>query len=612
MTDASDDAPAGGYRKQPAVFWIVALALPVLVLAAIEGGLRLAGVAAPEPLFIAEPNHPEYSFTNPKVVSRFFARPDLASDLAVETGFFHTRRPPEGLRLVVQGGSSAAGFPYGYGASLAGMLEQRLRRRYPDRPVEVITTAMSAVNTWALADFVDEIIELDPDAVLIYAGHNEFLGIFGVGSVYGASSSPALTRWLMRIRRLRIYRVLEDLLARDPPAEAGAGTLMARIAGEKRIPYDSALFERGEAQFAGNLARILGRYRSAGIPVYVATLASNERDQAPFESTDPAGDSEAWQSARQALEAGRYEEASDRFAGLSEAYPGSATYAWFLARALDRSGRAAEAAEHYRRARDLDQLRFRAPTGFNEIIRNASADTGVTLVDVHERFAAASVGGVVGSNLMLEHLHPNLDGYFLLADAFYDALLASGAFPAGREISDATAREEIPLSEGERWFARYKLERLLNNWPFTDAPREPALPAPRSVPEELAQALYKRDTDWLAMQRRLIAYYRGRGNGDEYRRVATILADAFPFVPSAQLEAGSLLLAQERPLDSLRYLHRAVRYAPAEPAGYLALADAYAGAGFADRARAVLEQLLARDPGNQAARQRLDGLKPSG
>ena len=613
MTDPSDHQPGTNAGPPRAVFWLIALVLPLVLLGGLEAGLRVAGVAAPAPLFIPEPNHPEYSFTNPKVVSRFFARPELAPDLAVETGFFHTERPPEGIRLVVQGGSSAAGFPYGYGASLAGMLEQRLRRRYPDRPVEVITTAMSAVNTWALADFADEIVELDPDAVLIYAGHNEFLGIFGVGSVYSASSSPALTRWLLRLRQLRLYRVLEALLAREPPAESGAGTLMARIAGEKRIPYESPLFARGQAQFEGNLGRILGRYRSAGIPVYVATLASNERDQPPFESTDPARESADWKSARQAFEAGQWENAAEGFAALTEAYPESATYAWFLARALDRSGREKQAAAQYRRARDLDQLRFRAPAVFNDIIRNAAAASGVTLVDVHERFAARSPGGAVGSSLMLEHLHPNLDGYFLLADAFYDALVAGDAFPAGREISDATARDEIPLSEGERWFARYKLERLLNNWPFTDTPREPALPAAGSVPEELAQALYKRETDWLAMQRRLKNYYRSRGNGDEHRRVATILADAFPFVASAQLDAGTLLLAQNRPLDSLRYLHRAVRYGQSDPAAaHLALADGYSKAGYPGRARVVLEQLLAREPGNAAARERLDRLDQSG
>ena len=52
------------------------------------------------------------------------------------------------------------------------MLEGRIRASQPTRYVEVINTAMSAVNSYTLLDFADEIIAQNPDAVLIYAGHN--------------------------------------------------------------------------------------------------------------------------------------------------------------------------------------------------------------------------------------------------------------------------------------------------------------------------------------------------------------------------------------------------------------------------------------------------------
>ena len=90
---------------------------------------------------------------------------------------------PETLRIIVQGGSTAAGWPYGFGASLAGMLQQRLQATLPRRNIEVITTAMTAVNSYTLMDFAEEIIAQQPDAVLIYAGHNEYLGVLGVGSL---------------------------------------------------------------------------------------------------------------------------------------------------------------------------------------------------------------------------------------------------------------------------------------------------------------------------------------------------------------------------------------------------------------------------------------------
>ena len=288
---ASAEAPARPVRK--GVFLLLALSLPILLLGVTEGVLRALDVAPRIPLFIPHPQFPQYSLANPAAAGRLFSRPEAAPNVSIETGFFDTRRSPEALRLVVQGGSSAAGFPYGYGASPAAMLEQRLRRENPGRRIEVISTAMSAVNSYALWDFSDEIIALEPDAVLIYAGHNEFLGILGVGSAYTSSRSPALTRLIMRLRNLQLYRVFERLFSPGGGQavsgdEGQGGTLMARIAAERRIPLDSDLYRRGVEQFTSNLDLILRRYRSVGIPVYIATLVSNEADQPPFISAPGA------------------------------------------------------------------------------------------------------------------------------------------------------------------------------------------------------------------------------------------------------------------------------------------------------------------------------------
>jgi len=35
---------------------------------------------------------------------------------------------------------------------------------------------MAAINSYALLDMVDEVIQQSPDAVLIYTGHNEYYG----------------------------------------------------------------------------------------------------------------------------------------------------------------------------------------------------------------------------------------------------------------------------------------------------------------------------------------------------------------------------------------------------------------------------------------------------
>jgi len=57
---------------------------------------------------------------------------------------------------------------------------------------------------------------------------------------------------------------------------------MGAVAGERSITLKSTLFARGAEQFETNLDALLARYERAGIPVFIGTLASNERDQMPL------------------------------------------------------------------------------------------------------------------------------------------------------------------------------------------------------------------------------------------------------------------------------------------------------------------------------------------
>jgi len=62
------------------------------------------------------------------------------------------------------------------------ILNQRLSDAFPEKQIEIVNTATAAINSYALLDFMDEILEKQPDAILIYAGHNEFYGALGVAS----------------------------------------------------------------------------------------------------------------------------------------------------------------------------------------------------------------------------------------------------------------------------------------------------------------------------------------------------------------------------------------------------------------------------------------------
>jgi len=254
------DVTDAGETRSPTprwLLWVIVLAVPFVALAATEAGLRIAGFGHDrEPLFIPSPGHPEYLQANPRVVTRFFTDPAQAPTVSIETAYFPATKAPGTFRVFVQGASSAAGFPYGLGASLAGVLDQRLERAFPGREIEVISTAMAAVNSYALLDFADEILARQPDAVVVYVGHNEFLGILGVGSTMRIAATPGLTRAFLAVRDWRLFQLMSRAYAglrSGAPSPGPGDSLMARVAGERSIRINSDVYARGIEQFETNL-----------------------------------------------------------------------------------------------------------------------------------------------------------------------------------------------------------------------------------------------------------------------------------------------------------------------------------------------------------------------
>jgi len=567
------------------LLWVAVLAVPFVVFAAAEAGLRIGGFGHDrEPLFVTSPGHPEYLQANPRVVTRFFTDPALAPTVSIETAYFPATKAPGTFRVFVQGGSSAAGFPYGLGASLAGALDQRLERAFPDREIEVISTAMAAVNSYALLDFADEILAREPDAVLMYVGHNEFLGILGVGSTMRIAATPALTRAFLAVRDWRLFQLMSRAYTalRSGAASAGAGdSLMARVAGERSIRINSDVYVRGIEQFETNLDLLLARYRKAGVPVLIGTLASNERDQPPLAV----------------------------LAGAEGDVAGAAKTAYHAAQDAEAAGHVDIAREGYAWARDLDPLRFRAPSVFNEVIGRVAAQHGATVVDVHRAFVEASPDGLVGAQLMLEHVHPNLDGYFLLADAFYDAMIMRGL--PGRpdvEVSDADARADLPVSEVDRYLGDYKVLRIKAAWPFTTESRPPVLPPAGTEAERLAQELYHERISWPEAQQALRQQYATSGDRHGYALVTRILADAFPFAGELQFEAAAALIQLGRAGEALRYSRRGIELEPRNVNLWLVHAHGLLLSGREDEGRAALQKVLELEPRNPTALQVLGEL----
>jgi tetratricopeptide (TPR) repeat protein len=524
------------------VFQCIAICIPFAFFALLELGLRAVDYGQEIPLFMDYPNNqstdaPQYLLPSADVIKRYFPEASKPPPVSIETNFFLKNKPKDGLRIFVQGGSTAAGFPFGYGASLAGMLDYRLKQSFPDKTVEVVNTALSAVNSYTILDFVDEIIAQQPDAVLIYAGHNEYLGILGVGSAYTAANSSTATLLYLKLKDLRIFQLLQNLYWQSvqPPEQGNnhkSRTFMAKVAKHKNIAYGSDLYQAGLQQFQRNMTLVLNKYKAAGIPVFISSIASNLADQAPFSS-------ESAQS-------------------VSETSATNADVFYRQGRKLIAEGEYEKAKQALTKARDYDLLRFRAPSAINNIISELLRAQSVYFVDANQNLVDSAKDNIIGNDLMLEHLHPTIDGYFIIADSFYKALQKSelfGRFP--QYIDTEVAQQDLPVFDAEIYWGKAKVASLMADYPFTKSPQKVQLPVVKTSSDRMGLAAYQKQIDWLTIAQENLGHGK-RHDQALYVKSAKLLADAMPFDANHNYRAGTVLIKQKAFSQARRYLLRAI------------------------------------------------------
>lgn len=647
---------AATFRLKRTLFYTAMLLMPVLFFVFLEGVLRLVGFGASYPLFVPVEHHPAHLTSSREVGKRYFVNQSAPS---IPFDSFRASKAPNTFRIFVQGGSTAAGFPYYYGACFPDILEARLQATYPDKEIEVVNTAMAAVNSYTLLDLAEEIVAQSPDAVLIYAGHNEYYGALGVGSSESVGQLRPLINLYLGIRHYRVVQGLRHILTQgarllqsNSAERASEGTLMQRMVREQAIPYGSQTYQNGMGQFRGNLEDLLATYQSAGIPVYISTLVSNERHQPPFASglADETNEEEWRAIFRQGLQAaidGDTTRALVLLDTLIQRDSLSAEVFYTKARLLDEQGAYDSARRAYLDAKDRDQLPFRAPEAWNQVIRESADAFGAHLVDAQQAMRLNAPGGIIGNEFMLEHLHPNIEGYFQIADAFYEALVSTielGRSP--QSVPDSVARRAFVLVTAvDSISGVYRYRRLIGGWPFQPPGviDEELVRLEATTPEEeLALQYYNDELSWGRALDDLRGLYVENQLPQKALHAARAVSLRYPFLERPLLAAGDLALELQRYDEALRYYTRAngiqesatalrmmgsitlQQGAREEAVAYLErsrilepsntqtlynLSGAYALVNRLDDAHVTVTQLLELDPDHQAGRQLLASLE---
>ena len=573
--------PATLSRLRSAAYATFMVLSAVLFLALVEGGLRLFHYGPDLALFTAsEAGGSTRYVLNHEVKARYFAGIPFRASTSRDD--FAMPKPSGTFRIFCLGGSTTVGFPYSYNAAFPTFLRDRLQRTFPGRKIEVINLGMTGTNSYTVLDLARELPAYNPDLLVVYDGHNEFYGALGVASQGLTGGSRVLSLAYLRLIHLRLFLLLRDLFdafrsvvagTREPAAR---DVTLERLSRSQHIPYGSPLYRKGEEIFATNLDDLRTLCRQNRIPLLLGSQVSNLRGQAPFVSDDSSSLSplgrrrlaEHQRAGQAAWRRGQWEVSLQEYREAEAEDSLHAGTHFAIARSLDALGRRSEARVEYVKARDYDQLRFRASSDFNRRIASMEDTTTTGVVDMEGLYMLYSPDSLVGNELILEHLHPNSAGSFLMAKGYAAAMRERALLASPEEwarsdvIPDSTLWNDRPVTDLDERIALLRTTGLTSGWPFA----EPSLSTPASFPRDSLQKIAERvvNGSWGAgdAHRAAAEYYEGQRDMFHAEQELRALISLDRSQAASSLRLARLYLEASRREDARHVLEESERAQP--------------------------------------------------
>ena len=186
---------------------ITVLVVPLVFFLLIELGLTAAGVGKSYDYFheidIEGVRHYQ---DNPDFADQFYP-PSLNVGPLANT--FAAEPSDDRVRVLVLGGSAAMGFPH-KNHGIDRLLTAQLGSMLPGKKVEVINTAMTAVNSHVVYEVVRTLPDEIADYAIILMGNNEVVGPYGPGTLsQNFLSNLGFIRSLQSLKRTRQWQCLE-------------------------------------------------------------------------------------------------------------------------------------------------------------------------------------------------------------------------------------------------------------------------------------------------------------------------------------------------------------------------------------------------------------------
>jgi lysophospholipase L1-like esterase len=373
-----------------------------------------------------------YLEVNTHYMYRYFSNTNVSIPTLC-SHYFSKKNNNETFRVYVIGESSSQGFPYAKTESFPYLFQQMLQKALPGKEVEVINFSVSAGNTQIGLDMVEDLLKYPPDLFVTFYGHNEFIGIGGAKQY-----SSFLFKCNLLCNQLRSYRVLKRVISVLTIKKENS--LFEEMSLKKPIAPNSKRYYSTLSQFDKNYREIVTRASAKNVPVIIMGVVSNLKDMPPFKTTEEIEKNDIEKTIRDFHIANQKitKETIDATANMN-----SLIY-FELGRKFLLENDSVMAKYAFSQACTYDLGRFRATNTIHKMVETISKELNITYIDLQTLFNKSSYYHIAGNDLLLEHVHPTIDGHCLAASVLVDSVLAMFDFiPENEDFKTITITNSL-------------------------------------------------------------------------------------------------------------------------------------------------------------------------
>jgi len=508
---------------------------------------------------------------------------------------FLAKKPADGFRIFCLGGSSSHGFPWGAEAAFTGIVGDAVAGNHPELHIEAVNASGVSYAMHRLNIVADELLAYEPDVLLVYSGHNEFIEPAFFEALKRRGTTRTRLEYLLAHSRAysSMRSAVEGLQNEKPSAHE---QFEIRVQRDKSRVFSQQEREAIVAEYRWRLERLVRRAHASGVKVVLATVPCNLSQWRPRSSTtvamlneaDRQNWSEAFRSGKRRLDAGDFTVATAHLEQAAGFAPEHAETQFLLGQAHEGLAQWDDARTAYRWACDADDLPDRRVSGINEAIRAVAHEQGALLVDIDLIFEQRSEHGLVGFNLIEDYVHPTREGHEIIAWHIWDAMEQAGWFGMN-SAADRTRFDRLmaqrrlrPMTMNAMWF--YNQGVVLKHQGQT-----------AGAIEKYRQALSV-SPDFPAALQNLAALLNETGQSAEAVGLCERLVEIDPASVQAQLTFASTLGGLGRFEEAMSHCREALRLEPNYAEAHANLGNALGGLGRLDEAIVYYQEALRIQP----------------